>query len=313
MDNHAKYLADQINALADQFEIEQLSGDHGVRPLDGYFHYQMLVTPEIAAAWLATQKRNRPLHPRVVNRYASEMASGQWRRTGDPIKFDKDGNLIDGQHRLNAVIRAGTSVLMDIVTGIEPEAQNYMDRGLGRSAADTFGMLGKAQPALVAATVRLLWTYLNEGFSNESSMYVTPPNFELTKVLEEHSWVLYSVAESRRYRTASKWLTGSVVAFTHYLTSGIDDEKSQAFWGQLDSGVNLVQGNPTYVLRSRLMENFNSKSKYSKLYRMAILWKAWNNHYAGRPSYQLKWQTGGEKPEDFPTLSGYRNFNHTRG
>jgi predicted nucleic acid-binding Zn ribbon protein len=65
------------------------------------------VTPEMAERWLGHNKVNRNLRNRRVDQFARDMRSGRWQLTGEAIKFGKSGNLIDGQHRLWAVIESG--------------------------------------------------------------------------------------------------------------------------------------------------------------------------------------------------------------
>lgn len=65
------------------------------------------IEPHLAESWLTKNVKNRNLTDRIAKKYARDMASGKWKTTGDPIRFDVDGNLIDGQHRLQACVLAG--------------------------------------------------------------------------------------------------------------------------------------------------------------------------------------------------------------
>lgn len=64
------------------------------------------VTPRIAEAWLKKNTKNRSIRKHLLERYASDMRSGLWKLTGEPIIFNCDGTLIDGQHRLQSVVLA---------------------------------------------------------------------------------------------------------------------------------------------------------------------------------------------------------------
>ena len=68
----------------------------------------VLITPEIAEAWLTQNNNNRPVSAGVIRKYARDMRADKWLFTGDAIRFDKNKNLIDGQHRLMACIAAET-------------------------------------------------------------------------------------------------------------------------------------------------------------------------------------------------------------
>ncbi|NUN01320.1 MAG: hypothetical protein HUU41_09415 [Bryobacteraceae bacterium] len=70
----------------------------------------MLITPELARQWLERNVRNRPISENTVIAYGLDMLEGRWQYDGAPIRFDTDGNLIDGQHRLSRLLKFG---LMD--------------------------------------------------------------------------------------------------------------------------------------------------------------------------------------------------------
>ncbi len=72
----------------------------------------LAVTPEMAAAMLAKNVGNRKLNDKHIRSFAVDMASGNWRLTHQAIAIGADGNLLDGQHRLHAVVKAQKCVQM---------------------------------------------------------------------------------------------------------------------------------------------------------------------------------------------------------
>jgi hypothetical protein len=66
-----------------------------------------LITPEVAADMLSRNIGNRLLRPRVVKAYATDMTAGQWRLTHEAIAVTAAGQLLNGQHRLHAVVQSG--------------------------------------------------------------------------------------------------------------------------------------------------------------------------------------------------------------
>ena len=81
------------------------------------------VTPELAREWLGFNTHNRNMRARTVLAYAADMASGDWRWTGDSVKFATDGTLLDGQHRLAAIAEAGCTITTLIVRGLKNDTQ----------------------------------------------------------------------------------------------------------------------------------------------------------------------------------------------
>lgn len=100
------------------------------------------ITPEMAKVYLATSKGNRILRKHTVEKYARDIANGEWRLNGETIAFSDDGNLINGHHRLNAVLKANTPITTYVVRGITDEANLY-DRGITRSTGDNFKFSGE--------------------------------------------------------------------------------------------------------------------------------------------------------------------------
>lgn len=77
--------------------------------------YIVDVTPELATSWLDGTEANRPVQERLVEKFAAEMTADRWQLTHQGIAFDVDKKLIDGRHRLLAVIRSGKTVPMLVI------------------------------------------------------------------------------------------------------------------------------------------------------------------------------------------------------
>ena len=96
---------------------------------------------EQAKTLLISNFGNRSPNTRRVSEYARAMNSGEW-GLGDPLMFDKFGNLLNGQHRLMAVARSGVPVEFIVVRGLEPESKKYLDTGMSRTVAQILTMRG---------------------------------------------------------------------------------------------------------------------------------------------------------------------------
>jgi hypothetical protein len=93
------------------------------------------ISPAIAAQLLTKNfSTNRKLSPSAIARYASEMVKGEW-GVGAGISFSEDGYLVDGQHRLNAVIKAGVEVPFLVTTGVPSDSYRTYDQSMTRTAA----------------------------------------------------------------------------------------------------------------------------------------------------------------------------------
>jgi hypothetical protein len=102
------------------------------------------VTPELAKRWLNNNFRNRSVREDVARAYARDMVNGRWVYTHQGIAFNDRDELIDGQHRLHAVILSGLESVRMMVTfglpskidGHEMTTMDAVDRGACRSVAD---------------------------------------------------------------------------------------------------------------------------------------------------------------------------------
>lgn len=117
-----------------------------------------IITPATARKWLDSHNRgNRPLNNRHVSMLASDMGRKQWRLTHEPIAFEVGGRLIDGQHRLAAVVQSKRSQKMYVARNLSEETQLFIDNGRRRSLADAaafdgeLGVTRKTESVLRAA------------------------------------------------------------------------------------------------------------------------------------------------------------------
>jgi hypothetical protein len=101
------------------------------------------IDPTTAKAILDTRNgKNRPAKPNKVQQFAADMAKDRWGLTGDTIKFETNGQLLDGQNRLSASAKSGKSFRTHVVFGIDPALFGWMDIGKPRNAADVLHIAG---------------------------------------------------------------------------------------------------------------------------------------------------------------------------
>ena len=109
------------------------------------------ITPEIAAKMLEHNQSNRKLRKGTVDLYVKEMLDGTWNLTGQGITFGTDGQLLDGQHRLTAIVKSGVSVPMLVVTGAE--VVTSYDTGLKRSTLDQINIKNPSNNGYIYSTL----------------------------------------------------------------------------------------------------------------------------------------------------------------
>ncbi|KEP72895.1 hypothetical protein HR12_39315, partial [Microbacterium sp. SUBG005] len=82
-----------------------------------------------------------------INGYVRDIQSDNWVLTGEAIKFDVNGRLIDGQNRCHAIVAAGIGAWVLVVRGISEEALVVLDSGSARNTGDMLIVTGLAEKA----------------------------------------------------------------------------------------------------------------------------------------------------------------------
>ena len=102
-----------------------------------------LITPEKAIKLLGTNVINRKLKIGRIQCYATRMKHGEWTLSTDPIVISVTNHVMNGQHRLWAVIKSNTPQYFLIASEAEEEVMEYIDGGSSRSFADRFYLSNK--------------------------------------------------------------------------------------------------------------------------------------------------------------------------
>jgi hypothetical protein len=117
------------------------------------------IDPDFAASLLSTldarQRLQRPTHVRFL---AREMAAGNWHgTTNDLIVISKSGTLINGQHRMAAVVASGVTSKFWVMYDAPDESYDVMDQGSApRSMADYIRGTGAMYSCTIATICRIL-------------------------------------------------------------------------------------------------------------------------------------------------------------
>lgn len=95
------------------------------------------VTPLFAEKLLETNTNNyRKLNTRNVDKFVAIIKKGAFNSATANIIIDTNGTLVDGQHRLHAVIKSGIATEMIVVTGAKPETKYVVDAHMPRRMKD---------------------------------------------------------------------------------------------------------------------------------------------------------------------------------
>ncbi len=110
------------------------------------------ITPSKAAELLQANTTNRPLSKAVVRSFSEAMRRGDWVITHQGIAFDVNGVLVDGKHRLAAIIEAEVPVELTVFTDLRVDTFDVLDTGKRRNAADVLAIEGEKSSTMLAGT-----------------------------------------------------------------------------------------------------------------------------------------------------------------
>ena len=238
------------------------------------------VTPEIAQHWLTFNTSNRGLVNKKIEQYQRDMEAGEWRDDGATIRF-AHGKLLDGQHRLHALIVAGAKIRFVVVHGLPTEAQATMDTGRNRSSADILSIEG-----MESWEARTLGAAIHAIIAHESGLplYATAKaqNHKARDYYLEHSVQLgNSLALVKGLPRKHSIMLHSRMLVLHYFFARKDEQAAAVFFEQLATGANLSRSSPIYQLRTRLEYDAKDGKRRSLREEIGFTIRAWNSYRRG--------------------------------
>ncbi len=260
----------------------------------------MRVTPEVCRQWLERNVHNRPLSDDLVIAYMVDMLDGRWQYNGDAIRFDTEGNLIDGQHRLHTCIEAGVPFETDVIFGLAPEAIRTIDIGRARTAGHIAHLEGVQNAACACAVAALIILHRKHGIERLNDPRCQPTKTQIVEATRTLPGLEAAVAKARLL--GRKIAAPRIVGFSYWAFAEHNRTLADRFFDELAHGLNLSPDNPVYHLRERLLANRRAKAKLPQLEIVALFFKAWLHYRDGRPLRKLFWKTDGPAPEKFPDI-----------
>jgi hypothetical protein len=253
------------------------------------------VTPEIAEEMLVRNKRNRRFRPGQANKYARDMQHGLWRFNGEPIQIDWNGQILNGQHRLTAVVKSRTTQKFLVVSNLPPEAQDTMDSGAKRTPGDVLSLRGHRDGRTMASIARLaLQVELSPLVARESRNWTTG---EITNRIERDDYMV-KIAEDvipQVSRQVQLLLPRSVLGYCMYRLGQLNESSMLEFFDRLGSLANLPADSPILALNRRLTSKLNTpRSSLYQFEQLACVFTAWNAWRKGEPRHQIRLTPGAD-------------------
>jgi len=246
------------------------------------------IDPDTARDWLARNAANRNLRDAQVAKYAGDMTAGRWELTGAAIQFAADGRLLDGQHRLAAVVKANVTVAMFVVRGLPPSSQAYMDTGAKRTVADQLGIAGYKNNTILAAGARLALAWAAGRLGQPGRLVVSDP--EIRAFLTAHPSLVVAAAFAAKERRAGLDIHPSVICAAHWglTAAGHDTARVEGFVQAMAEMRSTGPGDPKYALLQRINTARRNREHIEAADMLSMLIRAYNADYTGKKTSRIQ-------------------------
>jgi hypothetical protein len=223
------------------------------------------ITPVQAEELLKWNQGNRPINIGAVDRLAAAIQRGEWILTHQGIALAPDGMLLDGQHRLMAIAKAGVPCPMMVSFNVPKSAFMVTDTGVRRKTSHILQM----SPEIVAAAT-CMWSIFHDSFHGQ------PTTTQIADILEwagEPIRQTVEAAKERRVRLrSSAGIRAAVVChvmagngdlvlpkYRAFVTADLQAEfppSVEGFWHQIERGHTSARKNK-WELAARAWRSFD--------------------------------------------------------
>lgn len=262
-----------------------------------------VIDKETAKRYLACSDNIRAIDLHRVKGYARMMVDGQWDENGEAIKFDREGKLRDGQHRLSAIVLCGLPQPMLVVRGIASD--HNLDRGKSRSISDYLRRYGVPNAVLAAAAIRGAINYNLGKFNGTSTYEDTVTVDQLVRFREDtpDADKIVSLATRGKQMGVATYLgiLGLVIA-----SSTTNSDTFYSFMDDIQNSDALPSTDPRWHLHRRMIANkLAKKVKLTGKEKCALTFVAWNHYIEGREATvnTLRWRAVGPGAQEFPKIT----------
>ena len=246
------------------------------------------MTPQWASQLLGqTKQKNRKFKRRHLERLTSTIQSGNWYITAQGIALDNQNNILDGQHRLAAIVRAEKPIQIMLGRNLDPAIFNVVDTGATRTAGDALDILGSNKGKTVAAALKNYQLYYQYPKCKWTGNH-TPAHTDVTKLYNLHKdYVEHMIDEITKRRKSFRCFSESV-ALTFSLLAR-DKHWAETpilkFMDAICFGANLEPEDVCLSFRNQLGSGyFKRRGTCPAQYLLNSFIKCFNNHIQKTPT-----------------------------
>lgn len=228
------------------------------------------VTPQKALEYLekanAAGVRNRSVSDARVQMFKEAIKKGEWRVTHQGIAFDKDGNLIDGQHRLWGCVESEKPIQVVVTRGVAAIDMTLIDRGRSRSLGDVLTIDGVKGGAKKAAIARMLGAFI-KGNGEGDPKFQRLLDSEVRKIVVQFDADLEWFSNLKVNGPFASAPLAACFVYAHSIAPAAVEAIAEKFL----LGTNLQRGDPMHTMRQHLLRNTTDSYLRRFNMRMALM------------------------------------------
>lgn len=259
----------------------------------------VIMTPAASAMVLEKMNNhNRRPSPSRVAYFEHVVEAGEFGCTHQGIAIDTNGDLIDGQSRLQAFVNTKKNVVVQVSIGMDPRTFAQVDTGSNRSGRDTAYIMGEIHPAEMAAATKMLIHIDDHGpEAHTRARKARISNDKLEQMMRKYGDPLrLATAQAKDMKKDLRRANASAMACAVYLIGQrlpAGDPRVDKFFDDLQEG-NIPKGDVVWKLRQHLLNGPSTGRYYTAWETLALIIKTWNFRFTEKNVRLLAWRPGNE-------------------
>lgn len=247
--------------------------------------WTIMLTPELAKRMLESNVNNRQLNQANLRFLKNEVVSNRWREISDPIQINEEDKLINGQHRLRAIVDLNISLPLRVETNVDSTIFSVIDTGNKRSGVDTLTIKHIENASVMATTIRYIKMMLTNGNSTTKVS-----NQEMINFIEDNPNVIEAVKFGvSNYKKGNKVITAPLLSTFYFLLTKNYKNEAEEFLLKIALGNDIQPNCPSGAIRNRFITLKSDKNKNVKGEKnMEYIAYAWNKFLNGEKVKSIK-------------------------
>lgn len=286
-----------------QKQFLNLSIDRELKVVDTDIRIEkVLIDPGLATELLKGNVANRALTKSKLNKYTQDIINGNWTAdTAETIKLTSNMRLLDGQHRLSAIVASKMSVEMFVAYNVPETAMNNIDTGMSRSTKNIFELNGIQNAQIISSVIKKYLAYKYFKFNVGENDPIKNMQITNKQALDEYNsrpdfWNKL-ILILNKCRQTFKNIESSYIMSWYALCNDINPELTSVYFTALVSGIGFTNDkDPIYVFRQYLLEKVETNKRSLNF---ALFVKSWNMNRKKQTVSILRYNPNVEK---YPTL-----------